>query len=73
MLSGTGPTAAYLSGDGHTYVGVVGANRQVYLKVANLTTGFFSIGGQTTADPALTAISPSTLVGFSRGTDGAGY
>ena len=45
----------------------------MYLKVANLSTGFFSIGGQTTASPALTAISPSTLVAFSRGTNGAGY
>ena len=68
MLAGTGPTAAYLTGTGHIYVGVVGTNRQMYLKVANLSAGFFSIGGQTTASPALTAISPSTLVAFSRGT-----
>ncbi len=73
VLSGTGPTAAYLTGTGHIYVGVVGTDRQMYLKVANRTTGFFSIGGRTTASPALTAISPSTLVAFSRGTNGAGY
>ena len=70
---GTGPTAAYLTGTGHIYVGVVGTNRQMYLKVANLSTGFFSIGGQTTHDPALTALSPSTLVAFSTGTNDAGY
>ena len=73
VLAGTGPTVAYLTGTGHIYVGVVGTNRQMYLKVANLSTGFFSIGGQTTASPALTTISPSTLVAFSRGTNGAGY
>jgi hypothetical protein len=73
VLAGTGPTTAYLTGTGHIYIGVVGTNRQMYLKVANRSTGFFSIGGQTTADPALTAISSSMLVAFSRGTNGAGY
>ena len=73
VLPGTGPTAAYLTGTGHIYVGVVGTNRQMYLKVANLAGGFFSIGGQMTASPALTAISPSALVAFGRGTNGAGY
>jgi hypothetical protein len=73
VLSGTGPTAAYLTGNGHVYVGVVGTDGQMYLKVANLTGGFFSIGGRTTVSPALTAISPSALVAFSRGTNGAGY
>jgi hypothetical protein len=73
VLPGTGPTAGYLTGTGHVYVGVVGTDRQVYLKVANAGRGFFSIGGQTTADPALAAISPSTLVAFCRGTNGAGY
>ena len=73
VLAGTGPTAAYLTGTGHLYVGVVGTNRQMYLKVANRSTGFFSIGGQTTHDPALTALSPSTLVAFSTGTNDAGY
>jgi len=73
VLPGTGPTAAYLTGTGHIYVGVVGTDGQMYLKVANLTNGFFSIGGRTTASPALTAISPSALVAFSRGTNGTGY
>ena len=73
VLPGTGPTAAYLTGNGHLYVGVVGTDGRMYLKVANRTAGFFSIGGRTTASPALTAISPSALVAFSRGTNGAGY
>jgi hypothetical protein len=73
VLPGTGPTAAYLTGTGHIYVGVVGTDRQIYLKVANLSTGFFSIGSQTTGSPALAAISPSTLAAFSCGTDGTGY
>jgi hypothetical protein len=73
VLAGTGPTAAYLTGSHQIYVAVVGTNRQLYLKIAGLAAGFFSIGGQTTASPALTAISPSTLVAFSRGTNGAGY
>ena len=73
LLPGTGPTAAYLTGTGHVYVGAVGTDRQMYLKDASLSAGFFSIGGQTTASPALTAISPSTLAAFVRGTDGAGY
>jgi hypothetical protein len=73
VLPGTGPTAAYLTGTGHVYAGVVGTDRQMYLKVANLTGGFFSIGGQMTASPALTAISPSALVAFGRGTNGAGF
>ena len=73
VLAGTAPTATYLTGSGHLYVGVVGTNRQVYLKAANLASGFFSIGGQTTANPALTAISATALAAFSRGTDGAGY
>ncbi len=73
VLPGTGPTAAYLTGNHHIYVGVVGTNRQMYLKIADLATGFFSIGGQLTASLALTAISPSTLVAFGRGTNGAGY
>ena len=55
------------------YVGVVGTDRLLYQKIADLATGFFSIGGQMTASPALTTISPSTLVAFSRGTNGAGY
>lgn len=78
VLAGTGPTAAYLTGTGHLYVGVAGIDGQMYLKTVNLTdvnvpAGFFSIGGHTTTSPALTAISPSVLVAFARGTDGAGY
>jgi hypothetical protein len=71
VLSGTGPTAANLGG--RLYVGVVGTNHQVYLKVANGSGGWFSIGGQTTANPALVAISATTLAAFCRGTDDAGY
>ena len=73
VLPGTGPTAAYLTGTGHLYVGMIGTNGQMYLKVANRPGGFFSIGGRTTVSPALTAISPSALAAFSRGTNGAGY
>jgi hypothetical protein len=73
VLAGTGPTAAYLTGRGQLYVGVVGTNHQIYLKVANGSGGFFPIGGRTTANPALTAISPTTLAAFCRGTDDAGY
>jgi hypothetical protein len=73
VLPGTGPTAAYLTGNGHVYAGVVGTDRQIYLKVVNGTAGFFSIGGRTTASPALTALSSSALAAFSRGTDNAGY
>jgi len=73
VLAGTGPTAAYLTGSGQLYVAVVGTNHQIYLKVANGSGGFFSIGGQTTANPALTAISSTTLAAFCRGTDDAGY
>jgi hypothetical protein len=73
VLAGTGPTAAYLTGSGHLYVGVVGTNHQVYLKLVNGPGGFFSIGGQTTANPALTAVSSTALAAFCRGTDNAGY
>jgi hypothetical protein len=73
VLAGTGPTAAYLTGSGHLYVGVVGTNHQIYLKDVSGSGGFFSIGGQTTADPALTAVSSTALAAFCRGTDSAGY
>ncbi len=73
VLAGTGPTAAYLSSSGRLYVAVVGTNHQIYLKVANGSGGFFSIGGQSTANPALTAVSSSTLAVFCRGTNDAGY
>ncbi|HWG14616.1 MAG TPA: hypothetical protein VG268_15185 [Streptosporangiaceae bacterium] len=73
VLSGTGPTAAYLTGSGQLYVAVVGTNHQVYLKDVSGSGGFLSIGGQTTANPALTAISSTTLAAFCRGTDNGGY
>ena len=73
VLAGTGPTAAYFTASGHLYVAVVGTNHQIYLKLANGPGGFFSIGGQSTADPALTAVSSNTLAVFCRGTNGAGY
>ena len=73
VLAGTGPTAAYLTGSHQLYVGVVGTNHQVYLKLVNGSGGFFSIGGQTTANPALTGVSSAALAVFCRGTDGAGY
>ncbi len=73
VLAGTGPTAAYLTASGRLYVAVVGTDHQIYLKLANGSGGFFSIGGQTTADPALTAVSSTALAVFCRGTNGAGY
>lgn len=73
VLAGTGPTDAALA-NGHVYVGVVGTDNHVYLKIANQSTGFFSIGRRTTANPALTAIENGTaLAVFARGTDDAGY
>jgi hypothetical protein len=73
VLAGTGPTAAYLTGSGRLYVAVVGTNHQIFLKAVNGSGGFFSIGGQTTANPALTAVSSTTLAVFCRGTNDAGY
>jgi hypothetical protein len=72
VLAGTGPTAAHLS-SGNLYVGVVGTDHQMYLKVVHQPTGFFSIGGQTTANPGLIAIRSSQLVAFARGSNNAGY
>jgi hypothetical protein len=74
LLSGTGPSAAYLGG---TYVLVVGINRQLYLMEVGVT-GFVPVGGQTTATPALTAVPaaqnlPAALIGFARGTNNVGY
>jgi hypothetical protein len=73
VLAGTGPTAAYLTGSKQLYVAVAGTNHQIYLKVANGPGGWVSIGGQATANPALTAASSTTLAVFCRGTDHAGY
>jgi hypothetical protein len=68
LLTGVGPAAAYISG---TYVLVVGIDKQLYIQHVGVT-GFTKAGGQTTAAPALAAIS-GALVGFVRGTDSVGY
>jgi hypothetical protein len=76
LLAGTAPAAAYLSGVGKLWIAVVGTNHQVYLKLANGVGGFFSVGGQTTVDPALTeasTVTPNTLAIFYRGPDDAAY
>jgi hypothetical protein len=73
LLAGTGPAAAYLTASRQVYVAVVGTDRRLYLTIVGQRTGFFSIGGQMTVNPALTAISPSTLAAFARGTNGSGY
>jgi alpha-galactosidase len=74
ILAGTGPSAAFIGG--RLYVAVVGTNRQVYVRAVQASVFFVSIGGQTTADPALTPISAgavAVLAVFCRGTNGAGY
>jgi hypothetical protein len=68
VLAGTGPAAAFLNG---TFVLVVGTNKQLYISQVGVT-GFTAAGGQTTADPGLTAIT-GALVGVVRGTDNHGY
>ncbi len=68
LLPGTGPSAAYLGG---VYILVVGTNDALYIQHLRVT-GFTSVGGVTTATPALTAIS-TALVGFARGPGNAGY
>lgn len=68
LLTGVGPAAAFISG---TYVLVVGIDKQLYVQHVGVT-GFTKAGGQTTAAPALAAISIA-LVGFVRGTDSVGY
>ena len=76
LLAGTAPAAAYLSGVGKLWIAVVGTNHQVYLKLANGVGGFFSVGGQTTVDPALaeaSTVTPNTLAIFYRGPDDAAY
>lgn len=59
---------------------MVGTNRQVYVDPVGASNVFVSLGGQTTADPALTPANPpltpisaEALAVFCRGTDGAGY
>jgi hypothetical protein len=68
LLVGTGPSAAYLSG---LYILVVGINKVLYLQHLRVT-GFASVGGVTTATPALTVIS-TALVGFARGPGNVAY
>ena len=72
VLAGTGPTAAYLDG---TYVLVAGTDPQMYIERVGVT-GFTAAGVRTTTIPALTTLpylAPAALIGFARGTDGAGY
>ncbi len=74
VLAGTGPAAAYLGG---TYIMAVGADKHLYIEKQGVT-GFRPAGGTTTADPALTMVfgtagALNSLVGFARGTNGAGY
>ena len=69
VLAGTGPAAAFING--FVWVLVVGTDKQLYIQQVGHG-GFSPVGGQTTADPGLAAISDS-LVGFVRGTDGVGY
>jgi hypothetical protein len=76
LLAGTGPAAAYVTGDG-PYTLVTGTNHELYVEGPGVT-GFNPAGGRTNSGPALTAIpaaqgQPAALVGFVRGTDNAGY
>jgi hypothetical protein len=66
LLSGTGPSAAYLGG---RYVLVTGTNRQLYIQKVGAT-GFSPAGGSTSSSPALAAAG-SVLVGLVRGTNNA--
>lgn len=68
LLSGTGPAAAFL---GRVFILATGTNKVLYIQEVGVS-GFTSAGGQTTATPALAAIS-TALVGFARGTDNVGY
>jgi hypothetical protein len=68
LLTGTGPSAAYLNG---TYVLVTGANSEPYIAEPGVS-GFVAAGGWTVSSPALTAVSWASgeaLVGVVRGTD----
>jgi hypothetical protein len=78
LLTGTGPSAAYLNG---TYVLVVGTNSEVFIAEAGVT-GFTATGGLTDYSPALTVIPdttpvsaahPPALVGFARGFGNSAY
>jgi hypothetical protein len=76
LLTGTGPAAAYVTGDG-PYVLAAGTNHGLYLDGPGVT-AFNAVGGLTNSTPALTAIpsaqnQPAALIGFARGTDNTGY
>ena len=76
LLAGTGPGAAYVTGDG-PYTLVAGTNHELYVEGPGIT-GFNPAGGRTSSTPALAAIpaaqgQPDALIGFARGTDNAGY
>lgn len=74
LLTGTGPSAAYLNG---TYVLAVGTDSQVYIAEAGVS-GFTATGGLTDYSPALTVIPASAghapaLAGFARGYGNSAY
>jgi hypothetical protein len=69
LYGGTGPAATYLGG---IYVLVTGTNKQLYLQKVGPGAVFGPVGGQSTASPALTAIT-GAVVGFARGTDNVAY
>ena len=76
LLAGTGPAAAYVTGDG-PYTLVAGTNHELYVEGPGVT-GFNPAGGGTSSTPALTAIpaaqgQPAALIGFVRGTGNRGY
>jgi hypothetical protein len=76
VLAGTGPAAAYTSGDGETWVAVTGTDHAVwYLNLASNIpqNGWASLQGKTNASPGLTAPAASSLAAFARGADNAGY
>lgn len=73
LLSGTGPSAA--ARNGSQDVLVVGTDQGLWLQQVGVS-GFFPVGGRTTASPALVNVTinnTSQLVGFARGTDMAGW
>ncbi len=68
LRPGTAPAAA-TTGNGNTWLLVVGTNRQLYVHEVGQT-GFTAAGGTTGASPALVTTA-SALVAFVRGTDNA--
>ncbi|HEY0718471.1 MAG TPA: hypothetical protein VGD68_12705 [Streptosporangiaceae bacterium] len=72
LLTGTGPSAAYLGG---TYVLVTGANSEPYITEPGVS-GFTAAGGETVTSPALAAVSWASgqaLIGVVRGPDNQAY